>query len=191
MNPGDPGLDTWPNLDAARHGGGQVWIPGRTIPRQSFISLEPGIRHPDIRELDVKGDNLFTCSLIAVNVDTGKMAWYFQTSPHDTHDWDSTQTPVLIDGVINGRQRKLVSTAERNGYFYTLDRVTGEHIVTAKYGSTTNWAKSVRPERRRGTGSAERSHDSRIAGISGRKRRDELAASGVFPGHRTVLRAGT
>jgi alcohol dehydrogenase (cytochrome c) len=63
---------------------------------------------------------------------------------HDTHDWDSTQTPVLIDGVINGRQRKLVSTAERNGYFYTLDRVTGEHLVTAKYGLTTNWAKSLR-----------------------------------------------
>ena len=73
------------------------------------------------------------------------MAWYFQTSVHDTHDWDSSQTPVLIDGTINGRQRKLVSTAARNGYFYTLDRVTGEHIVTAKYGSTTNWAKGLRP----------------------------------------------
>jgi alcohol dehydrogenase (cytochrome c) len=82
--------------------------------------------------------------LVAVNVDTGKMAWYFQTSVHDTHDWDSTETPILIDGVINGRQRKLVSTAQRNGYFYTLDRVTGESVVTAKYGLTTNWAKSTR-----------------------------------------------
>ena len=72
------------------------------------------------------------------------MAWYFPLSVHDTHDWDATETPVLIDGVINGRQRKLVSTAQRNGYFYTLDRVTGEHIVTAKYGTTTNWAKSMR-----------------------------------------------
>jgi alcohol dehydrogenase (cytochrome c) len=74
------------------------------------------------------------------------MAWYFQTSPHDTHDWDSAQTPVLIDGVIDGRARKLVSTASRNGYFFTLDRTTGEHIVTSKYGSATNWAKRVRPD---------------------------------------------
>jgi alcohol dehydrogenase (cytochrome c) len=73
------------------------------------------------------------------------MAWHFQTSAHDTHDWDSAQTPILIDGVINGRPRKLVSTAARNGYFYTLDRVTGEHIVTSKYGTYSNWPKEVRP----------------------------------------------
>ena len=58
-----------------------------------------------------------------MNVDTGKMAWYYQTSPHDTHDWDSAQTPVLVDAPINGQPRKLVSTAARNGYFFTLDRV--------------------------------------------------------------------
>jgi len=146
MNPGDPGLETWPNLDAARHGGGQVWIPGSYDPETRFYIFGTGNPTPAYTGVGRKGDNLFTCSLIAVNVDTGKMAWYFQTSPHDTHDWDSTQTPVLIDGVINGRPRKLVSTAERNGYFYTLDRVTGEHIVTARYGSTTNWVKSVRPD---------------------------------------------
>jgi alcohol dehydrogenase (cytochrome c) len=78
-----------------------------------------------------------------VNVETGKMAWYFQTSPHDMHDWDSAQTPILIDTSINGRKRKLVSTAARNGYFFTLDRVTGEHIVTSKYGIATNWVTSV------------------------------------------------
>ena len=90
-----------------------------------------------------EGDNLFTCSLVAVNVDTGTMAWYFQTSPHDMHDWDSAQTPILIDATVDGRPRKLVSTAARNGYFFTLDRVTGEHIVTTKYGTATNWVKSV------------------------------------------------
>ena len=73
------------------------------------------------------------------------MVWYFQTSTHDTHDWDSAQTPILIDGTINGRPRKLVSTASRNGYFYTLDRTTGEHIVTNKYGTATNWAQGMRP----------------------------------------------
>ena len=81
-----------------------------------------------------EGDNLFTCSLVAVNVDTGKMAWYYQTSPHDTHDWDSTQTPILADMPFNGRTRKLVMTATRNGYFFVLDRVTGEHLVTSKFG---------------------------------------------------------
>jgi alcohol dehydrogenase (cytochrome c) len=73
------------------------------------------------------------------------MAWYYQTSPHDTHDWDSAQTPVLIDGVIDGKPRKLVSTASRNGYFFTLDRVTGKLVTSAMFGTTTNWAKGMRP----------------------------------------------
>jgi alcohol dehydrogenase (cytochrome c) len=145
MNPGDPGLETWPSLDAARHGGAQVWIPGSYDPETRLYIFGTGNPTPAYTGVSRPGDNLFTCSLIAVHVDTGKMAWYFQTSVHDTHDWDSTQTPILIDGVINGRQRKLVSTAVRNGYFYTLDRVTGEHIVTSKFGSTTNWAKGMRP----------------------------------------------
>ena len=71
------------------------------------------------------------------------MAWAFQTSPHDMHDWDSAQTPILFEATIKGKPRKLVSTAARNGYFFTLDRVTGEHILTTKYGEATNWAKSV------------------------------------------------
>ena len=145
MNPGDPGLETWPNLDAARHGGGQVWIPGSYDPETRLYIFGTGNPTPGYTGVARPGDNLFTCSLIAVNVDTGKMAWYFQTSAHDTHDWDSAQTPILIDGVINGKPRKLVSTAARNGYFYTLDRVTGEHLVTSKYGSYTNWGKEMRP----------------------------------------------
>jgi alcohol dehydrogenase (cytochrome c) len=145
MNPGDPGLETWPNLDTARHGGGNVWIPGAYDPETKLYIFGTGNPTPAYTGVARPGDNLFTCSLVAVNVDTGKMAWYFQTSVHDTHDWDSTETPVLIDGVINGRQRKLVSTAQRNGYFYTLDRLTGENIVTAKYGLATNWGKGTRP----------------------------------------------
>jgi alcohol dehydrogenase (cytochrome c) len=145
MNPGDPGLATWPNLEAARHGGGQVWIPGSYDPETKLYIFGTGNPTPGYTGQGRLGDNLFTCSLVAVNVDTGKMAWFFQTSVHDTHDWDSAQTPILIDGTINGRARKLVSTAARNGYFYTLDRVTGEHIVTAKYGTTTNWSTGLRP----------------------------------------------
>ena len=144
MKAGDPGLDTWPSLTAAQHGGGQVWIPGVYDPETKLYIFGTGNPTPGYTGVGRKGDNLYTCSLVAVNIDTGKMAWYFQTSPHDTHDWDSAQTPILIDGVIAGRQRKLVSTASRNGYFFTVDRVTGEHVVTAKYGETTNWAKLIR-----------------------------------------------
>jgi alcohol dehydrogenase (cytochrome c) len=145
MNPGDPGLETWPNLDAARHGGGHPWIPGSYDPDTRLYIFGTGNPTPAYTGVARPGDNLFTCSLVAVNVDTGKMAWYFQTSAHDTHDWDSAQTPILIDGTIDGKPRKLVSTAARNGYFYTLDRVTGEHIVTSRYGSHSNWALATRP----------------------------------------------
>jgi alcohol dehydrogenase (cytochrome c) len=144
MNPGDPGLDTWPSLEAARHGGGQVWIPGVYDPETNLYIFGTGNPTPGYTGAGRKGDNLFTCALVAVNVDTGKMAWYYQTSPHDTHDWDSAQTPILIDGTINGRPRKLVSTAARNGFFFTVDRVTGESVVSIKYGTTTNWAKGLR-----------------------------------------------
>jgi alcohol dehydrogenase (cytochrome c) len=145
MNAGDPGLETWPSLDAARHGGGQVWVPGSYDPDTKLYIFGTGNPTPGYTGAGRKGDNLFTGSLVAVNVDTGKMAWYFQTAPHDTHDWDSAQTPILIDGTINGKPRKLVSTAARNGYFFTLDRVTGQHIVTSKFGTYANGYKSIRP----------------------------------------------
>jgi len=144
MSPDDPGLDTWPTLDAARHGGGQVWVPGSYDPETNYYIFGTGNPTPGYTGVARRGDNLFTCTLIAVDVDTGEMAWYFQTSPHDTHDWDSAQTPILIDGVIDGVPRKLVSTAARNGYFFTVDRVTGEHIVTTRYGATSNWASHIR-----------------------------------------------
>ena len=144
MQKGDPGLDTWGSLDAARHGGAQTWIPGAYDPETKLYIFGTGNPTPAYTTgTRGEGDNLFTCALVAVNVDTGKMAWYFQTSPHDMHDWDSAQTPVLIDGVIDGKPRKLVSTASRNGYFFTLDRVTGERIVTSKSGLATNWAKGL------------------------------------------------
>jgi len=144
MNEGDPGLDTWPSLDAARHGGGQVWVPGVFDPETRNYIFGTGNPTPAYTTNGRgKSVGLFTCALVAVNVDTGKMAWYYQTSPRDMHDWDSAQTPVLVDAVINGRPRKLVSTAARNGYFFTVDRITGEHIATAKFGSVSNWAQGL------------------------------------------------
>ena len=144
MNEGDPGLETWKNLDAARHGGAQVWVPGSYDPDTHLYITGTGNPTPAYTsQVRGEGDNLFTCSLIAVNVDTGKMQWYYQTSPHDTHDWDSAQTPVLADAPFNGRIRKMVLTASRNGYYFTLDRLTGEHLVTGKISETVNWAKDI------------------------------------------------
>ena len=145
MNPGDPGLESWPSLDAARHGGAQPWLTGAYDPDTRLYIFGTGNPTPAYTpgRGDETKDNLFTGSLIAVNVDTGKMAWYYQTAPHDMHDWDSAQTPVLVNAPFKGRMRKLVMTAARNGYFFVLDRVTGEHLLTSKYGSATNWVKQL------------------------------------------------
>jgi alcohol dehydrogenase (cytochrome c) len=152
QNEGDPGLETWKSLDAARHGGGNMWIPGAYDPETKLYIVGTGNPTPAYTsQTRGDGDNLYTCSLVAINVDTGTLAWHFSTSPHDTHDWDSTETPVLIDGQINGRARKLVMQATRNGYVFTLDRVTGESVATGKFSETANWAKGIdsrgRPER--------------------------------------------
>ncbi len=143
MKEGDPGLDTWQSLQAAKYGGGHPWLPGVYDPETRLYIFGTGNPIPAYTAGRGDGDNLYTCSLIAVHVDTGKMAWAFQTSPHDKHDWDSAQTPILFEETIDGKTRKLVSTAARNGYFFTLDRVTGEHLVTTKFSSDANWAREV------------------------------------------------
>jgi alcohol dehydrogenase (cytochrome c) len=141
----DPALKTWPSLDAARHGGGQVWMPGSYDPETDLYITGTGNPTPGYTGIARPGDNLYTCSLVAIRVATGEIVWFYQTSPHDTHDWDSAQTPILFDGTIDGKPRKLVSTAARNGYFFTLDRVTGEHLTTYKFGTTTNWTQGIKP----------------------------------------------
>jgi alcohol dehydrogenase (cytochrome c) len=143
---GDPGADTWVNLDEARHGGGTAWIPGAYDPDLHLYYYGTGNPTPAYTQGRGDGDNLYTGCLIAVNVDTGKMAWYFETSPHDTHDWDSTETPSIADLPFNGRTRKLIMMATRNGYFYVLDRVTGEHLISAKLGLVNNYASGIHPE---------------------------------------------
>ena len=146
MEKGDPGLETWATLDAARHGGAQTWITGAYDPETNLYVFGTGNPTPAYTT-GTRGDkdNLFTCALIAINPDTGKMAWYYSTSPHDMHDYDSAQTPVFVNGMFRGKMRKMVMTAARNGYFFVLDRVTGEHLLTSKYGLTTNWANDRTP----------------------------------------------
>src|SRR6266498_2265133 len=134
---GDPGLETWASLDAARHGGAQVWMPGSFDPETHLYIIGTGNPTPAYTAL-LRGPrdvhtNLYTCSVVAVNVETGKMAWYFQTSPNDTHDWDSTQPSVLVDGMFGGKPRKMAMQTSPNGYFYVLDRTSGGHLLTMKY----------------------------------------------------------
>jgi alcohol dehydrogenase (cytochrome c) len=139
---GDPGSETWPNEDAMKHGGGMTWLTPTYDPELNLIYVVTGNPQPVIAGKARPGDNLFTASIVALNPDTGKMAWYFQSSPHDTHDWDATQTPVLFDAEIDGQPRKLLAQAARNGYFFVLDRTNGKNVVTSEFVKT-NWAKGV------------------------------------------------
>ena len=101
--PGEPDAATWPNEYAMSNGGGMPWLPGTFDPELNLYYLGTGNPNPVLTGRSREGDNLYTCSIVALNPDTGKMVWYYQVTPHDTHDWDATQTPVLIDGVFDGR----------------------------------------------------------------------------------------
>ena len=114
----DPGIESWPNLEAAQHGGGMTWQPVTYDPELNLIYVTTGNPQPVVAYANRAGDNLFTASIVALNPDNGKMKWYFQSSPHDTHDWDATQTPVLFDGEISGQPHKMLAQASRNGKFY-------------------------------------------------------------------------
>jgi alcohol dehydrogenase (cytochrome c) len=140
---GEPGIETWPDEHAAAHGTGMAWIPGTYDPELNLYIVGTGNPNPVMAEKSRKGDNLYTCSIVALNPDTGKLVWYFQPSPHDTHDWDAVETPVIFDGTIDGQPRKLVAQASRNGYFFVLDRATGKKIVTAPMLDSLNWAKGL------------------------------------------------
>jgi alcohol dehydrogenase (cytochrome c) len=143
LKKGDPGSETWPDENSMRHGGGMTWIPGTYDPELHLYYVGTGNPNPVMAGQSRKGADLYTCSIVALNVDTGKMAWYFQTSPHDTHDWDAAQTPVLFDAEVDGKPRKLIAQANRNGYFFLLDRETGKYIVSRPYLETLNWSKGI------------------------------------------------
>ena len=140
--PGEKGAETWPDRYSMEHGGGMTWMPGTYDPDLNLYYIGTGNPNPVHAAQSRKGDNLWTCSIVALNPDTGKLAWYFQASPHDTHDWDNVETPVLFDGEIDGHPRKLLAQAARNGYFFVLDRTDGKNVVSAPY-IDLNWSKGV------------------------------------------------
>jgi alcohol dehydrogenase (cytochrome c) len=140
---GEPGSESWPNAEAALRGGGAAWVTGSYDPALNLVYYGTGNPNPDYYGDDRNGDNLYTCSLVALDADTGRLKWHFQFTPHDIHDWDSAHVPVQADLTIAGRQRRVVMVANRNGFFYTLDRETGQLLVARPFIDGSNWAKEI------------------------------------------------
>jgi alcohol dehydrogenase (cytochrome c) len=123
--PEDPNFGTWEG-DSWKTGGSSIWVTGAYDPDLNLTYWGTGNPGPDWNGDKRAGDNLYSDSVVALDPDTGKLKWYFQFTPHDVHDWDSVQVPVLADMPFRGKPRKLILWANRNGFFYVLDRITGE-----------------------------------------------------------------
>jgi alcohol dehydrogenase (cytochrome c) len=136
--PGEAGHETWEG-ESWKTGGGGTWITGSYDPELNLLHWPAGNPGPDFNGDYRKGDNLYTNSMLAIDPDTGKLRWHFQFTPHDVNDWSANQLPVLIDAVMKGRMRKLVVQANRNAFYYVLDRATGEFLSGAPYTKQT-WA---------------------------------------------------
>jgi alcohol dehydrogenase (cytochrome c) len=139
---GEPGAESWPDEQSMTHGGGMTWLSGTYDPQLNLLYWGTGNPNPVHAAQGRKGDNLWTCSIVALNPDTGKLVWYFQASPHDTHDWDNVEEPVLFDAEIDGKPRKLLAQAARNGYFFVLDRTNGKSVLSAPF-IDLNWSDGV------------------------------------------------
>jgi alcohol dehydrogenase (cytochrome c) len=140
--PGEFGSESWPG-ELYLHGGGTTWMPGTYDPELNTIYWGTSNPAPDFEGGVRPGDDLYTDCLLALDPDTGKMKWYFQFTPHDLFDYDAVETPVLIDTTYRGAQRKLVAQANRNGFVYVLDRVSGEFLSAAPFVEKLNWASGV------------------------------------------------
>ncbi len=141
--PGEPGSDSWPQgTDAIARGGGATWMTGSYDPALDTLYWATGNPNPDYYGDERKGDNLYTNSLLALDPSTGARKWHFQFTPHDTHDWDANHVPVLADLTIGGERRKVVMVANRNGFFYVLDRTNGRLIVGKPF-TDTPWAREL------------------------------------------------
>jgi alcohol dehydrogenase (cytochrome c) len=139
--PGEPGSDTWSG-DAWKSGGGSIWVTGTYDPALNLTYWGTGNPGPDFNPAQRPGDNLYTDSVVALDASTGKLTWHFQFTPADRYDWDSTQVPVLVDAQWRGSPAKLLLLANRNGFFYVLDRVTGKFLLGKPFVKQ-NWASGL------------------------------------------------
>jgi len=138
---GEPGNETWAN-DSWKHGGASVWVTGSYDPDLNLVYWGVGNPGPDYNGDERAGDNLYSDSVVALDPDTGKLKWHFQFTPHDVFDYDSVQIPVLADISWQGRARKAMLWANRNGFFYVLDRATGEFLLGKPFERVT-WATGL------------------------------------------------
>jgi alcohol dehydrogenase (cytochrome c) len=122
--------------------GGMTWMTGTYDPDLNLVYWGTGNPTPVLNGTTRPGVNPYTCSIVAIDPDNGKLAWGFSVSPHDTHDWDAVETPVLVDGDFHGQRRKMLMQSSRNGYFFVLDRTNGKSLLTVPYGPV-NWASGV------------------------------------------------
>jgi alcohol dehydrogenase (cytochrome c) len=145
--PGDPGSETWKDdHNAWKTGGGGIWQTGSYDPVSKLYIVGTGNPYPIYDPQFRPGDNLYTDSVIAVNIDTGKLAWYFQYTPNDSWDYDEVGVHMLYDVTINGVKRQVVGHYARNGFYYTLDRTNGKFIKAEKYVNDLNWTKGLDPK---------------------------------------------
>jgi alcohol dehydrogenase (cytochrome c) len=135
---GEPGSETWVG-QALEHGCGATWMPGSYDPTLDLVYWAIGNPCPDIAGEERLGDNLYTSSVVALAAKTGQLKWYYQFTPHDTHDWDAVQPMILADEVWQGRPRKLLLHGDRNGMFYVLDRATGEFLLADRLSTKVTW----------------------------------------------------
>ena len=137
--PGEPGHETWGG-ESWRHGGGSIWVTGSYDPDLNLTYWGIGNAGPDWNGDPRPGDNLYTSSVVALDADTGKLKWHYQFSPHDEFDYDAVQIPVLADLRWQGSPRKVMLFANRNGFFYVLDRSTGKFLLGKPF-VRVNWAE--------------------------------------------------
>lgn len=143
--PGEAGSETWPHNESWKGGGGATWTTGTYDPSLNLVYWTTGNAGPkDYDGRDREGDNLYACSLIALDPVTGKLAWHYQFTPHDVFDWDANEPPILLDLEWEGRPRKVVMQANRNGFFYVLDRTNGQ-FLRGKAFSRQTWLKEFTP----------------------------------------------
>jgi alcohol dehydrogenase (cytochrome c) len=144
---GEPGSDSWRGR-ALEHGCGATWLTGTYDPEAQTLFWPTGNPCPDYNGDERKGDNLYTASILALDPATGKLKWYYQFTPHDLHDWDATETPVLVDAQFRGQPRKLILQGNRNGFFYVLDRLTGKVLMAEPFVKKLTWASGIGPDGR-------------------------------------------
>ena len=145
--PGEHGSESWPG-DSYLHGGGTTWMPGTYDPELDTIYWGTSNPSPDFDGGVRPGDDLYTNCVLALDPDTGKLKWFFQFTPHDLYDYDATETPVLLDASYEGKPRKLLVEANRNGFVYVLDRTDGKFLSAVPFVEKLNWAKTVGPDGR-------------------------------------------